>query len=122
MKKRIIDLDMKRNWLEAITFYIVYLIIGVLVSSGIGAISGSMSNDSIQSGMISGVIFAGVYTAYLYFKVYKKKRMNSTLFIIFGVIATIVGFSYGMIISLVFVAVLTTRESSNQLDNTEFDI
>jgi len=122
MKRRITDLDMKRSWLQAITFYIIYLILGLLISGGIGAIVGSISGDGIQAGMRSGVVFGGVYTAYLYYNVYKKKKMNSKVFIIFGVIGVIIGFFYGMTVSIVFVAVLTTRENGGSFDNNELDI
>lgn len=122
MKRRVTDLDWKRNFMEAITFYIIYLIIGVLVSSAIGAIVGSITNNNIQAGITSGVIFAGVYTAFIYYNVYTKKKMKSTLFIVFGVIATIIGFFYGMIVSITFVAVLTTRDNGIPTVNNESDI
>jgi hypothetical protein len=122
LKRRVTDLDWKRNFMEAITFYIIYLIIGVLVSSGIGAIAGNITNNNMQAGIRSGVIFAGIYTAFLYYRVYTKKKMKSTLFIAFGVLATIIGFFYGMIASIIFVAVLTTRESDIQTVNKELDI
>jgi hypothetical protein len=122
LKRRVTDLDWKRNFMEAITFYIIYLIIGVLVSSGIGAIIGNITNNNIQAGMISGIIFAGIYTAFLYYSVYTKKKIKSTVFVIFGVIATITGFFYGMIPSITFVAVLTTRENGIPAVNEELDV
>jgi membrane protease YdiL (CAAX protease family) len=121
-KKRITDLDMKRNWLEAMTFYIIYLIIGVLISSGLGAVAGSLFSDSIQAGIRSGVVFAGIYTAFLYFQVYKKKKIQSKVIIVIGAVATIIGFFYGMLVSLIFVAALTTRENGKRTDEAEIDI
>lgn len=121
-KKRITDLDMKRNWLEAMTFYIIYLIIGVLISSGLGAVAGSLFSDSIQAGIRLGVVFAGIYTAFLYFQVYKKKKIQSKVIIVIGAVATIIGFFYGMLVSLIFVAALTTRENGKRTDEAEIDI
>ena len=113
---------MKRNWLEAMTFYIIYLIIGVLISSGLGAVAGSLFSDSIQAGIRSGVVFAGIYTAFLYFQVYKKKKIQSKVIIVIGAVATIIGFFYGMLVSLIFVAALTTRENGKRTDEAEIDI
>lgn len=122
MKKRITDLDLKRSWLEAMTFYIIYLIIGVVISSVLGAVAGSLFNDSIQAGIKSGVVFAGIYTAFLYVQVYRKKKIKSKALIILGAVATIIGFFYGMLVSLIFVAIITTRENGRQADIDELDM
>ena len=51
-----------------------------------------------------------------------KKKIQSKVIIVIGAVATIIGFFYGMLVSLIFVAALTTRENGKRTDEAEIDI
>lgn len=111
MAKNLSNFSLKRNWKEALIFYLAYLLLGLLISFFIGAIFGIVNPEITDEGaIILGRIIGTIYFIIIYFTVYIKKGLNSFKYIIIGTIAAIINIFTGLIISLIFVAYLTTRD------------
>lgn len=120
MAKNLSNFSLKRNWKEALIFYLAYLLLGLLISFFIGAIFGLVNPEfTDESAIILGRVVGTIYFIMIYFAVYVKKSMNSFKYIIMGTIAAILNIFTGLIISLIFVAYLTTRDSEIETDETE---
>ena len=118
------DLSLKRNWKQAIVFYLAYLLLSFLVGALAGAIAGIINPDNvIELASKAGTIVGSIYCLVLYFSVYIKKKMSSFPFILMGAVAFLVSLFLGTILSLIFVAILTTRDSqskgNNYINNSE---
>lgn len=117
MFKNLSNFSMKRNWKEAIIFYLAYLILGLLIGALVGGIVGAINPTnvfeiSVRAGSVAGTI----YCLILYFAIYIKKGLSSFLYIIIGVIAGVINIFTGNLFSLIIVAFLTTRENKLESD------
>lgn len=113
---------MKRNWKEAIVFYLAYLLLGLLIGALSGGIAGAINPDNtFVIGAKVGTIVGTIYCLVLYFSIYIKKKLTSFLFIIIGLIAGVVNLFLGNLVSLIFVAFLTTRENKTKSNITTKD-
>lgn len=125
MLKDIGNLSMKRNWKEAIVFYVAYLLLLLLICFLTGVIIGVFNpNYSVETVEKIATFIIAAYCIILYFAVYFKKKMSSFPFIILGLVAAIISFLLGEILALIIVAFLTTRddESGSNIDAVDSDI
>lgn len=112
MTKKLKDFSVKRNWKEAIVFYLAYLLLGLLISFLIGAIFGIVNPEFTDEMAITlGKIVGTIYYIIIYFSIYIKKKMDSFKYILIGILSAILNVFTGLIFSLIFVAYLTTKDS-----------
>ena len=117
MFKNLSNFGMKRNWKEAIAFYIAYLLLGLLIGFLVGGLVGVINpTNAFEASVRADSIAGTIYALILYFTVYIKKGMNSFLYIIIGVIAGVINIFTGNLFSLIIVAFLTTRENKLESD------
>lgn len=126
MIKNIGNLSMKRNWKEAIVFYVVYLLLLLLICFLTGVIIGIFNpNYSVETVEKIATFIIAAYCIILYFAVYFKKKMSSLPFIMLGLVTAIISFLLGEILALIIVAFLTTRndesESNVDVDNPDIN-
>lgn len=125
MLKDIGNLSMKRNWKEAIVFYVAYLLLLLLICFLTGLIIGVFNpNYSVETVEKIATFIIAAYCIILYFTVYFKKKMSSFPFIILGLVTAIISFLLGEILALIIVAFLTTQddESESNVDAVDSDI
>lgn len=112
------DFGLERNWKQAIGFYFAYLLLGFLIGALIGGITGIIDPYNLELPATIGEVAGIIYCLILYFAIYVKKRLNSFLFIILGLVAAVINLFFGNIVSLIIVALLTTREDKTETDIT----
>lgn len=114
MFKNLTNLSMKRNWKEAIIFYVAYLILVLLIAFIVGIIIGIINPYNVlEVSEKAGIIIGTIYSILLYFIIYYKKGMSSFLYIILGLVTGIVSLFLNEIFALMIVAFLTTREDKS---------
>ncbi len=110
MLRSLTKLSLQRNWKEAIVFYLAYTLLGILIAGLSGGIAGIIDpGGSFESGAMVGTVVGTIYCVILYFSVYSQKRLNSFLYILIGIVAGVVNLFCGNLVSIIFVAFLTTR-------------
>ncbi|MCF6462585.1 hypothetical protein [Clostridium sp. Cult1] len=112
------DFSLERNWKQAIGFYFAYLLLGFLIGALIGGITGIIDPYNLELPATIGEVAGTIYCLVLYFAIYVRKRLNSFLFIILGLVAAVINLFFGNIVSLIIVAFLTTREDKTETDIT----
>ena len=112
------DFSLERNWKQAIGFYFAYLLLGFLIGALIGGITGIIDPYNLELPATIGEVAGTIYCLVLYFAIYVRKRLNSFLFIILGLVAAVVNLFFGNIVSLIIVAFLTTREDKSETNIT----
>ncbi len=112
------DFSLERNWKQAIGFYFAYLLLGFLIGALIGGITGIIDPYNLELPATIGEVAGTIYCLVLYFAIYVRKRLNSFLFIILGLVAAVINLFFGNIVSLIIVALLTTREDKTETDIT----
>lgn len=113
--KNLTDFAMKRNWKQAVIFYIAYLILELLIAALFGGLTGLIDPYNVEEkAEIVGHIVGFIYVLVLYFTVYIKKKLNSFAFILLGVVTGVVELFLGNIISLIIVAILTTLDKKTE--------
>ncbi len=115
MLKNLNNLSMKRNWKEAIVFYIAYSLLALLIGFLTGSIVGLINPTSLTVSITAGSIVGTIYCLILYYLICIKKKQTSFLFIILGIITGIISFYLGNLISLIIVAFITTRENKAEI-------
>lgn len=101
----------KRNWKEAIVFYLVHLLIVLVIAGVFGGLVGLVF--AIKSPEITrtvGSVIGLMYALTFYIGICYQKRLYSLFYILLGIVAIVVNLLFGVVGSLVFVAFLTTRE------------
>jgi len=115
MFKNLFNFSYKRTPLEALGFYIAYMVIIIvvifLVGSTVGQLTGTRGNFSLLA-IIPGVLLAAIFCLVLSFMVLVKKKLTGNIFyvilaVISGILGTLIVGSIGLIIT----SFLTTRES-----------
>lgn len=108
--KDLTNLALKRNWKQAILFYIAYLVLGFLIAGLLGGLTGVIDPDNVEeSAEIVGYVAGSIYISVLYFTIYIKKKLNSFLLIILGVITAVINLFFGNIVSMIIVAIQIGR-------------
>ena len=114
MFKNLFNFSYKRTPLEALGFYIAYMVIIVviifLIGSTVGRLTGTKGNFSLLA-IIPGVLSAAIFCLVLSFMVLVKKKLTSNIFyVILAVISGILGILIVGSIGLIITSFLTTRE------------
>lgn len=120
--KDLTNLALKRNWKQAILFYIAYLVLGFLIAGLLGGLTGVIDPDNVEeSAEIVGYVAGSIYISVLYFTIYIKKKLNSFLLIILGVITAVINLFFGNIVSMIIVAILTTLDNKSEEEASNED-
>lgn len=115
MFNKLIDFSYERSLIEALGFYISYLILGlilVLVIGGAIGLSIGLKNTNDEWGYFMGRIIVIIFVLALSFLILYKKKLLSNLWLILLALSSIVladfgGIWFGMIIPAFF----TTKQS-----------
>lgn len=106
MLKNLFDFKVKRNLSQAVIFYIFYLLAGILLSFILTKIILIIYPTGDE--LYLQRIIAALYAVVLFFMIYIQKKSNSILYLIIGITLGTITTYFGLITSIIFVAILTT--------------
>lgn len=124
MFRRLGEFGYQRSAVQAIGFYLVYFVAGIIVSGMLGGIFGVATGangleEGMQVGLKVGTIFAVFLTAVLSFAILRAKgQLKNVLYLLVGLLSVGAAWLGGLLFGLVFVAFLTTRPASPEIDAT----
>jgi hypothetical protein len=123
MFRGLTDFGRQRTVLQAVGFYLVYLILGVLLGAALGALAGAVSGqNTFEMGLRVGMVMAMVVCPLLSFAIlFAKGQMRHIGFLLVAVLSLAGAAFGGLIIGLLFVAFLTTRPSASSTASVETD-
>lgn len=115
MFKRLTDLGYRRSTVEAIGFYLAYLLLTMLVSGILSAVVGVYLGDKVadayQLGVKIGNLTAIIVSMGITFLVlWKKRLLNNFGYILLALLAGVLAVFIGGLAGLMPVAYLTTRK------------
>lgn len=117
MFSNLTDLSFKRSAIQAVGFYIAYLVLTVVLGGLAGGVFSILTSDltvagSYLSGVRIGAVLAVVVSTSLAFVVVsKKQRLSNFLYLILIVLSGILALLAGGLAGLIIPAFLTTRAS-----------
>jgi len=122
MFNKLTDFSYRRNWKEAVGFYIAYLLLMILVGSLLGGIIGSLFlpaaadfSGGFDFGVRVGTVVAVLISLLLSFAILAKKHLlNNFGLILLAIVAGILAFFGGGLLGLIPIAYLTTRENNQK--------
>lgn len=107
--------DYVRNKKEAFGFYLAYLFLGA-ICGGLAALifanQGSDSSESFNNGMEIGIIVAPIYCLALGFAILRARKERQFSEIILIIVSAIISYFFGVLIGLIPLAYLTTKNNS----------
>ena len=110
MFKQLSNLAYQRTAIEAVGFYIAYLLLCILLGGVGGGIAGLFADDPFQAGLVVGSIIGVVFCSTLALAVAIQKRvLNDFVSWILIVLAVLLAILLGGIGGLIPIAVLSTR-------------
>ncbi|MEM7647691.1 MAG: hypothetical protein AAF283_00825 [Cyanobacteria bacterium P01_A01_bin.70] len=114
MFKQLSNLAYQRTAIEAVGFYIAYLLLCILLGAIGGGIAGIFAEDPFQAGLIIGSIVSVVFCAALALAVAMQKSVLSDFFAwILIVLAVLLAILIGGIGGLLPISILSTRPSKS---------
>ena len=121
MFRRLTDFGHQRTLVEAIGFYLAYLLLGIIVAAGLGFVAGFVTGDfSFEGGMTVGAAFAIGICPVMGFIILGAKGLLSHLGYVAVAVLSVVGAALGgLLLGLVFVAFLTTRPAVRRSEPVE---
>ena len=120
MFKHLTTFSYKRNWKEAIGFYIAFLILG-LVLGGIAAVFGGASsgNATFNEGVKIGALVSIIYCLLISGLLLKEKRLfKNFVYILLALVSGLLAGLGGGLLGMIIPAFLTTRENGATLDQS----
>ncbi len=120
MFKKLTDFSYKRNWKEAIGFYLAYLLLAVILGGVFGALLSTSTNaQTFQEGFNAGlqsnvgpmvaIIYIAIISVLLLIKRKLYTKFRYLILIVINLILAILG---GGLLGLIIPAFMTTREVS----------
>ena len=124
MFRRLTDFGHQRTLVEAIGFYLTYLVLGIAIAAALGAIAGPLAvingGSSFDGGMLIGTIFAVVACPVLSFTILFKKGLLTHIGYVLVAVLSVTGAAVGgLLLGLIFVAFLTTRPAVRRSEPVE---
>jgi hypothetical protein len=109
-------LGFQRNLVQAIGFYLVYLISGVIAIAGLAFMAALIGGISgFDQGLQFGTALGMILTAVLAFLVLKSKGLLTHIgYLLVGLLSVAGAAAGGLLLSLIFVAFLTTRHTAGE--------
>ncbi len=118
MFKKLTDFSYKRNWKEAVGFYLAYFLVGLILSGIAGGLS-SISSETItfsegfDAGMGIGAMVAVVYSLIISFIVLIQKKLYKNFwYVILALSSGLLAILGGLLLGLMISAFMTTRDAS----------
>lgn len=105
----------KRNWKEAIGFYLAFLLVGLIFGAIGGALSGIQSkattfSEGFNAGLGIGVIVGVVYSLIISFIVLVQRKLYSNFgYIILALLSGLLAVFGGGLLGMIIPAFMTTR-------------
>ncbi len=111
MFKKLTEFSYKRNWKEAVGFYLSYLLMGLILGFIAGALFGIiMPNRNLSEGLKIGVIVGAIYTLIISSIVLVQRKLYKNFgWIILTLLSVILTIFGGAILGLIIPAFMTTR-------------
>lgn len=106
MANNLFNLNVKKNFSQSLIFYVFYLLVGLVLSVVLANLITIFYTNGDELYLSS--IIAALYSIVLFFIIYLKKKSNSLLFLIIGLTLGIMTIYFGLIVSMIFIALLTT--------------
>jgi hypothetical protein len=121
MFRHLTDFGHQRTLVEAIGFYLVYLVLGFILAAGLGFLAGFVdSGFGFEGGLALGTTVAIGICPVLAFSILGAKGLLNHLGYVFVAVLSVVGAAIGgLILGLVFVAFLSTRRAVSFPDPAE---
>ena len=121
MFRRLTDFGHQRTLVEALGFYLVYLILGIVVAAMLGALAGPLTgNSGFEGGMLVGTVFAVVACPVLSFAIlFKKGLLRHIGYVLVALLSVAGAAAGGLLLGLIFVAFLTTRPAVRRSEPVE---
>jgi uncharacterized membrane protein YoaK (UPF0700 family) len=115
MFKNLTDLSYKRNWKEAIGFYLAYLLLGFILGAVAGAFMAAQSgattfdqgfNQGVSIGAMVGIAYSLIVACAL---LWKKKLYKNFGYVLLALVSGILAAFGGSLLGLIIPAVITTK-------------
>ena len=121
MFRRLTDLGHQRTPVEAIGFYLAYLVLGIMVGAALGFLAGLVTGDvGFEGGMAIGAAFAIGICPVMAFVILGAKGLLGHLGYVAVAVLSVVGAAVGgLLLGLIFVAFLTTRPAARRPEPVE---
>ena len=106
----------KRSLVQSIGFYLAYLISGVIAIAALAFVAALVTGmSSFEQGLQFGTVLGIALTAVLSFLVLKgKSLLRHVGYLVVGLLSVASAAAGGLLLSLIFVAFLTTRHAAGQ--------
>ena len=111
MFRRLTDFGHQRTLVEAIGFYLAYLVLGIVLAAGLGALAGLVDRGfGFESGLALGTAVAiGICPVLAFVILGAKRQLRHVGYVLVAVLSVAGAAVGGLLLGLVFVAFLTTR-------------
>lgn len=112
MFKQLTNLSHKRTLLQAVGFYVAYLLLTMVVAMGLAAVLGTATGnaDSYAFGMRIGTVISMIMSLALSLAIlHKKKLTNNFVFILLAFIAMVLANFGGGLLGLIIPTYLSTK-------------
>ena len=115
MFKNLTNFSYKRNWKEAIGFYLAYFIVGLILGGIGGALSSIQSgattfSEGFSSGLGVGAMVAIVYCLVVAILVLAQRKLYKNFgYVILALLSAILAAFGGSLLGLIIPAFMTTR-------------
>ena len=124
MFRHLTDFGHQRTPVQAIGFYLTYLVLGIAIAAGLGALVGPLAvingGSSWDGGMLVGTIFAVIACPVLSFVMLAKKGLLSHIGFVIVAVLSVAGAAFGgLILGLIFAAFLSTRPAAHRAEPVE---
>ena len=121
MFRRLTDFGHQRTLVEAIGFYLVYFILGIVIAGLLGVVAAPLTGmPGFEGGMLVGTIFAIVACPVLSFAIlYKKGLLRHVGYLLVALLSVAGAAVAGLLLGLVFVAFLSTRRAVSSPEPVE---
>lgn len=117
MFKNLANFSYKRNWKEAIGFYVAYTFVGLIVGGIVSGLAGSLqlystgADKPIDVGLLAlGDVLAIIYSLIISFMVLIQRKLHKNFgWIILALMSGIIALLGGWLLGLALPAFMTTR-------------
>jgi uncharacterized membrane protein len=119
MFKNLTSFSYKRNWKEAIGFYLAYFLLGLMLSGISGVIFGTLSEattfrEGFNSGRHAGAVVSIVFCLVIAVSLLVQKKMHQNFgYVILALLSAMLAAFGGALLGLIIPAFMTTRGASD---------
>ena len=120
MFKNLTSFGYQRSTIEAVGFYLTYLLLLMIAAGGLVSMLGVAmgQSDNLNFGFTVGNMLAVIACSGISFLILKEKKLLSNYgFILLALLAGVIAFFIGAIGGLIPAAFLTTRAAGGELDD-----